>query len=984
VPNIPTEVSISGLSSDVLDVDYRSRENPFQLLGAIDNDLEDLPYVNSESLDDADWDLQDKEHVSIVYIENFFTDGRDFAYYILGRPNLTAFQAGMFGMQAYNGPLCATPIMSYDRGILEENRYGSAMVKRSHGQMERVKWKYLYETARIAWSKLLISPQKLEKVRSTNALLMQKQKQSARDWEVQSVTSVEARDTGADMGARRLYPIVEEPSTLVDDEGWEEEFSQLLDLYEDLKKNRDRGPEYLIESFARFVKELYGETSGQDDTEGRWTETTDILHDVITSEVDLARSLAVPGIIHLPPTNAVKSELIDYYDHAKRNCLKILVNILNITRCERGLPTRDEIGTVGSASKQLPDLEDLSDEQSDKVEQLLAITGGSKESSLRLLVRNYWDIQTAVVAHFDGVDAAEETESRETIEEGEIVDTISASPRPGSACHDCPDCVNCFSPSTSGRSRDRERSRRVRWAPNPTVVGPSGIQKLPKLTAEEEEAELVAAREWLARLIQQIKEEEAEDGDDKAISPRSEDITNPIETEGISVANMLRTGTPTQENNQRVYDSIETTLFGSGSMRRSRPAFQTALDIIGSSPTRKRRESSAKDGGESPPKKQRGSTAPEQSIPQTSILYLRPKEKELTFEEKLDLLRETGLADDRRCLEVLFEQGGHVERALKFLQTQANTATTAVPSQKPTIVESDLLALRDMGFLDDRRNAHALNKCYGNIEEAVDYLVGSMNILAESQQVEAEASSSSQTAQHKENEPPRESKPKVSKAADYLREHALRLKATTAPSSREKYVLPVVDSALTEPHNESESKDRQDRKDSGWDVDRRGSQELLKQTYTGKGKGKARPGVQYIEKKVHFAEPMEQPSNKEGRTAAVDEAISFDEIEPPNPVWKGKGKASARSRASFTIYEDEPLGKDNEAQADDTTAGRPRFSFASYFQGREIDENLSTVQLLDMLDEEVARADEDDSFGASDDDAVDIELDDDTMETDCP
>jgi hypothetical protein len=537
-----------------------------------------------------------------------------------------------------------------------------------------------------------------------------------------------------------------------------------------------------------------------------------------------------------------------------------------------------------------------------------------------------------------------------------------------------------------------------RWEPNPTVAGPSGIQKLPKLTAEEEEAELVAAREWLARLLQQIKEEEEEDGDDKAISPTSEDITKPIETDVISVANMLRAGTPTRENSQKIYESIETTPSGSGFRRRSRPAFQRALNIIGSSPTRKRRESSAKDGGESPPKKQRGSAAPEQSIPQTSILYLRPKEKELPFEEKLNLLRETGLADDRRCLEVLFEQGGHVERALKFLQTQANTATTAVPSQKPTIVESDLLALREMGFLDDRRNAHALNKCYGNIEEAVDYLVGSMNILAESQQVEAEsqqveaesqqveaeASSSSQTAQHKENEPPHESKPKVSKASEYLREHALRLKATTAPSSREKYVLPVADSAFTEPQNESESKEKHDRKDNAWDTDRRRSQELLKQTYTGKGKGKARPGVQYVEKKVHFAEPVEQPSNQEARTGAVDEAISFDQIEPPSPIWKGKGKASARSGAGFTIYEDEPPGKDDEAQADDTTAGIPRFSFASYFQGKEIDENLSTVQLLDMLDEEVARADEDDSLGASDDDAVDIELDDDAMETDCP
>jgi len=104
-----------------------------------------------------------------VVIEDFFTNGRDFVYYIIGRYNLEAFTKGTFGMQTYNGPLNAAIITTDTFNVIAPDMWNDPeeyKVRTYHSQMEKVKWKYLYETARLAWSKMIIHPRKVTQIRA--------------------------------------------------------------------------------------------------------------------------------------------------------------------------------------------------------------------------------------------------------------------------------------------------------------------------------------------------------------------------------------------------------------------------------------------------------------------------------------------------------------------------------------------------------------------------------------------------------------------------------------------------------------------------------------------------------------------------------------------------------------------------------------------------------------------------------------------------
>ena len=189
MPDIPTAVRRTrGFSTS--DADYRSCNDPYlRILGPIDDEFKDLPYRNEQFENDPNSQLEDRSMISIIYIENFFIDGRDFAYYIIGRVNVTAFLGGMFGMQVYDGPLTATPMMSYNRDILSgenvDDPYGGKVL-RSHSPTERIKWKYLFETARLAWSKLQIDPRKVARIRAMHASMLRQRREAVR------------RDLGAD------------------------------------------------------------------------------------------------------------------------------------------------------------------------------------------------------------------------------------------------------------------------------------------------------------------------------------------------------------------------------------------------------------------------------------------------------------------------------------------------------------------------------------------------------------------------------------------------------------------------------------------------------------------------------------------------------------------------------------------------------------------------------------------------------------------
>jgi hypothetical protein len=143
----------------------------------LDDELEQLPYTNEDPADDPDSPSEDPcRNLTIVYITDFFTDGRDFAYYVLGQEDVAAFHAGMHGMQAYGGPLTATPILLDEHHSLQNNR---RKVDTTGSPMGPAKWKYLYETARIGWSRLLIDPQKVERIKSRNANMLRTPQEAA-------------------------------------------------------------------------------------------------------------------------------------------------------------------------------------------------------------------------------------------------------------------------------------------------------------------------------------------------------------------------------------------------------------------------------------------------------------------------------------------------------------------------------------------------------------------------------------------------------------------------------------------------------------------------------------------------------------------------------------------------------------------------------------------------------------------------------------
>ncbi|KAJ4370600.1 hypothetical protein N0V83_005121 [Neocucurbitaria cava] len=94
----------------------------------------------------------------MVYIQHFTTDGLNFAYYIRGGANIAKFCAGAFGMQVYSGPIFGTPVVLNGRKIMLsghadlKDQHDFTRVRKHGPQTEKVKWRYMLETARLLWN----------------------------------------------------------------------------------------------------------------------------------------------------------------------------------------------------------------------------------------------------------------------------------------------------------------------------------------------------------------------------------------------------------------------------------------------------------------------------------------------------------------------------------------------------------------------------------------------------------------------------------------------------------------------------------------------------------------------------------------------------------------------------------------------------------------------------------------------------------------
>ncbi|CAN9389563.1 unnamed protein product [Alternaria alternata] len=105
----------------------------------------------------------------IVYIRNFLRTPHDFVYCIHGPANLVKFHSGLHGGDAYNGPILASVVSLLGQTVVHDgqrippicwNRFDR--VRKQPGKQNKIRWSYMFETARLAWSKMTFDARSLQ------------------------------------------------------------------------------------------------------------------------------------------------------------------------------------------------------------------------------------------------------------------------------------------------------------------------------------------------------------------------------------------------------------------------------------------------------------------------------------------------------------------------------------------------------------------------------------------------------------------------------------------------------------------------------------------------------------------------------------------------------------------------------------------------------------------------------------------------------
>ncbi|UPX17901.1 uncharacterized protein EKO05_0008228 [Ascochyta rabiei] len=126
--------------------------------------------MQNECAEDPESQYDTNGRMCCVYISNFFSNGTGLVCYIGGTRNVEMFLGGMHGMQAFNGPTLFA-VSSYDLSYITEsitlstppgNRRES--VVKDETPLGRNKWRYIYETGRLAWSKADVDTEKLREL----------------------------------------------------------------------------------------------------------------------------------------------------------------------------------------------------------------------------------------------------------------------------------------------------------------------------------------------------------------------------------------------------------------------------------------------------------------------------------------------------------------------------------------------------------------------------------------------------------------------------------------------------------------------------------------------------------------------------------------------------------------------------------------------------------------------------------------------------
>ncbi|KAH8731381.1 hypothetical protein GQ44DRAFT_767255 [Phaeosphaeriaceae sp. PMI808] len=669
-----------------------------EILGPIDDEINDIPYAieSFEYPEESERGLL--TFVSIVYIEDFFTDGRDFAYYITGRANTVAFCGGMFGMQVYSGPIAATPMMNYNSEILNSKR-----VIDKHGGKE-----------------------------------------------VHSVTSAEARDVEAGMSEKRRGKMkltsIEEPyipakfcyghlresvevvPCKVEDKDMEAERIRIRHNLEAIKRKGG-----LMEDIINYLTgKLYGEDETQDNSD-LLADERDLLigqlKDAIALEIELEDQKKLSS-------GAATTALLELEQSLREDKEQLIARFANLSKLQQEVKPRETLQITEmvdvTQAERLWGSRDITEDNPDAVDQYTRITGQGKETAIDILKVCNWDVQAALGAHFDSRSSASEFVTNNTSNEYSTMEVLRGSEKLTIAtAKELPKDVYLVEmpPTQQKLLGSKKRSISVSQAPIHTQAGPSGTNKKLKLNMEHEAIALATAR----RKFQELLSSSDDDSDD-ALAPS--EFTFEVERLHVDKSNKNKLTLDQDKKGENIKYSIER-----GVVLSRKQSFQTIPDVISSNATNKLSDITllpiidaiTRDTNQvgflrsGTPSLERQPPADE-----SGIQPFPPRQEPATI-HKSDQMEPPPHSKLMPPLKIRLRNTSQ--------ETSARDQPELVSKDELDGISSKLAVLRSMGFIDEKRNFAVLFERVFDLERAVDYLLSEVgSIITPEVEVERRAS----------------------------------------------------------------------------------------------------------------------------------------------------------------------------------------------------------------------------------------------------
>lgn len=368
------------------------------------------------------------EQACIVYIREFTTDNLDFAYYIKGLANLGNFLSGTFGMQAYDAEIFATPIVLHDEeelvcgpNIIQVHQQVHNRVCKHGPITEQVRWRYLFETARLVWSRFEFDSEQLQELEREkhrtpsddydmeDSIDDSEEQDEARDrntgvdWEVSSVSSTEAEEIEDETSEKKRGKMklteLEEPEygiektreleedlimipTITLAEAHKEAIRRNLN---ELKQTGDDVAAYLTEQIIARQK-----WDGQIKLTQAQQSVVTGLTDVIRLIADLDQRKNELGLAD-STGRGIFAEMEDSLHRERESLISTYQEHLH-----RGMEDSEVVETIEAT-----DTDSLSDLQQVALMDFMEVTDQSIEASVRTLAENDWDAQDAIANWVD-------------------------------------------------------------------------------------------------------------------------------------------------------------------------------------------------------------------------------------------------------------------------------------------------------------------------------------------------------------------------------------------------------------------------------------------------------------------------------------------------------------------------------------------------------------------------------------------------------